>query len=186
MIAPGLVYMGKGGWKKLLAEAKKRELDYLIVFSIDVAKNTKTGYVSNDTKMNVYNVSSGELITSSKKLNNVTVYRAIQEGESASEEVEKALEPVWRFIDEKVALQEMPNLTRENVANRIAQLLTRDGELPLQQMAEIRAYYGRGLIDDEELAKAYDILAGDQGLVLVSGSQKERRNAVARWMPSEQ
>jgi hypothetical protein len=184
MLAPGLVYLGKDKWKDLLADAKKRGLDYLAVFSIDVNKNAKTGYVTNETKLNVYDVASGEMLIASKKLNNVNVFRASQSGDSPTKEVDKALDPVWKLIDDKLALQDLPNLTREQVAGRVAQLLASDSDQPLQELAEIRAYYGRGLMNDEELTKAYDMLVGDQGLVLITGSSKERRKAVDAWMPT--
>ena len=172
--------LGEGTVKELLEAAEDQGLDVMVLFDVNIKKNFKTGLVTNETKMVVYNVKKGDYFYKSKGINNVKVQIQRKEDEDEEDLVEAAFDKMFTALDENsetgLRMKEIPDaLTPENVKSYVTGLLSSEQFDRLPVLAEIKFFHHRGLITDEMLTKAYQHVLGElDGAKLAEGKPEER------------
>jgi hypothetical protein len=183
-LGAGIVMLGEGTAKELLEAAEDQGVDVLVLFDVNIKKNYKTGIVTNETKMIVYDVNKGEDLYKSKGINNVKVQIARKEEKEEEDLVEAAFEKMFTALDEDketgLRVTEIPDaLTPENVKGYVSSLLTSEQFDRLPLLAEIKFFHHRGLITDEMLTKAFQHVLGEMdGAKLAEGKPAERLTVI--------
>jgi hypothetical protein len=197
--AAGLKFLGKENAKDLLEAAASDGLDYVFIIKVNVkASGGRNGpqSVNNTCKVTLYDMkaefknSEGKVVPgkrvsfSSDSIVNQEVYAAKQKNSSSEKkEVSRQLERLWKNIDEKVALKEATGWTQEMAAKRVETLLKSASDQPLGALAEIRALHELGLLTADQYEQAFQIVGGEEGILLIGGTEEERRKAVDGWLP---
>jgi hypothetical protein len=180
-LAAGIVMLGEGTSKELLEAAEDQGLDVLVLFDVNIKKNYKTGLVTNETKMVVYDVKKAKGFYKCKGINNVKVQIARKEGMGDDEDiVEAAFEKMFTALDENqetgLKMKDIPDaLTPDNVKSYVTGLISSEQFDRLPVLAEIKFFHHRGLITDEMLTKAFQHVLGElDGAKLAEGKPVER------------
>jgi hypothetical protein len=186
-LAPGVVFLGVADAKDLKAQAKAAQLDVLCIFDVGVKPRVSRGAITiiNETSLAMYNMldaKNDEFETGT--LNNVRVQVLRQSGDDDG--VEAEMKKLFQYIDSTWRLTDLPpNLTEEGVLARLRPLITEPQENPLPILAEVRMYKTRGLLNDQNFAIACKGLIGEQAATtLASGTEEEKKQAIAKWIPS--
>ena len=185
MWRPGLEFVGEGSSGEMSELASTQQIDYLIHFDV-VLKQT-----GRQNQVFVQNVSRARLIDVSRR-KSLIVSKAIDSGEvrqmqsagrmpDPSAYVTEQMSNLWRAVDRETKLVPMPKLNSESVRRRIGQLIRSGGRRNLRTLSEIRLYQSLGLIDQAEVAKAFDIVGGSDALVLMCGPRQERLDMARTW-----
>ena len=189
-ILPGISFLGRDELPKLLEQAKEQNLQILLVFDVQVespAPNLKTGIVTTNTSVDLYNVQTGKRVHATQELSNVTVQltRESPRFQRKNDPVDVMVKDVLAAIDEKIKLKPMPaGLNPQNTLNRVTSLVSSQYENPLPVLTEIRYYNSRELLNDELLRKAYEHMLGkDAGKSLAAGSATKKQEAIQQWIP---
>jgi hypothetical protein len=181
-LLPGLVFVGQAAKKdELLKTAQEQELDVLLVIEVDVAENRRTGMITNNSKVLIYNVQTGEIYRESvtRLLNNIQVEREREKNGDRADAVDKALDPVFAFIDAQLTLGETPEVvTAEATSAHLPSLANEDPSRLLQRLNEIRFYRSRNLLNNEQLESSYQQIIGDEGRTLALGSAAQKKKAM--------
>ena len=189
-ILPGISFLGRKERAKLLEQAKEQNLQILLVFDVQVASpapNPKTGIVTTNTSVDLYDVQTGKKIHATQQLSNVTVQltRESPRFQRKNDPVDVMVEGIVTAIDERIKLKPMPaGLNPQNTLNRVTSLVSSQYENPLPVLTEIRYYNSRELLTDELLRKAYEHMLGkDAGKSLAEGSASKKQEAIQQWIP---
>ncbi len=180
-LAGGIVMLGEGTSKELLEAAEDQGLDVFVLFDVNIKKNYKTGVITNDTKMAVYDVKKAKVLYKGRGINNVKVQLARKEGMSDDDDiVEAAFEKMFTALDENdesgLKMKDIPDaLTPDNVKTYVTGLISSEQFDRLPVLAEIKFFHHRGLITDEMLTKAFQHVLGElDGAKLAEGKPAER------------
>ncbi|QDV69163.1 hypothetical protein Poly24_28780 [Rosistilla carotiformis] len=175
-VRPGLVYLGVNRPKELLEKAKQAGLDAFMQIDVSVTKNEVNGWVYNESSVRWVLVSTGRPIgRASKKINNKSVYQAMESRKlDPVEMVREDLVGAFKGGMDDLRLKPMPSLTPEMVKARVGSLIMSPPENPLEALAEVRMYASQGLLTDEQVALAFDLMMGDDGLILSNGPMEQR------------
>ncbi len=180
MWTPGVLFLGEGPSQETVKTAQQEGLDLLIHFDVAI-KTVREDDVENLSRCRVVHVATGKTIGVSKAFDGPEAERLVDfERTSEAEYVTEKLQNLLDIVDDKLAVTEMPKLSPEVAKRRVASLLTKSGDPPLRRLAEIRVYQSQGLIADEDVESAFQIIAGDDGLVLLYGPRDERIEIVRR------
>ena len=168
--------LGQGKTAELIKRAQAQELDVLVVLEVKVSENKKNGIIRNGTKIKLYNVATGEDFAEAAtgELVNVDVERA-RDKNSENDPVEKAFEKIFKFVDEKLVMSDLPDEAKlqESLAK-----VTAGKDRIMQRLNEIRFYRSRGLIDNDQLVASYTTLVGeDFAEKLAKGKASEKKEA---------
>ncbi len=175
-VAPGLEYLGSGHPKELLAKAKESGLDFFLQIDVSVTRSPATGTVNNDSGVRWVQVSTGRPVgRSTGKINNRTAYQAMTSRSiDPSSAVSKEVAALYGTNLDKIKLLPMPELTASQVVSRVGSLLTSSTAEPMEILAETRLYRALDLLSDEQVHFVFDLILGDDGLVLSAGPEDER------------
>ena len=186
-LAPGVVLLGQGTVKDLRKKAAEIGVDVVCIFTVNVTFSPRANTFRNDTVILIYDSDSTAVKEAykTKLLNNIAVQLERAQGDTDS--VTKEFEGLFKYIDANWLVGELPAaLQAEHVLNRLRGLLAESPDNPLPVLAEIRMYHARGLLEEKNLAIAYNRLLGDQlGKVLAAGTEEEKKKAVEKWLPKE-
>jgi hypothetical protein len=189
----GVRLLGEDSTKDLLKKAADEGVDVLVVYEVKVTENLKTKLITNDTRIAVYNVATGEQIERSKVLNNFEVQRfRAEEDKDEEDPVTVCLDRLFTALDGSpehggLKATDLPAGTKpEHVEGRVAAILA-DRNMPrLAALAEIKFFYHRGLVSDGLLEKSFQKLLGDaEGAKLASGKEEERIEVASTLIPRE-
>ena len=190
-LGAGVTLLGEGTSKELLGKAADLGIDVVVVFEVEVKENVKTRLITNETRMVVYDVASGESLEKSKSLNNITVQKFRDEKKDDEDPVTVTFDKFFAALDgdseHGLKVCEMPaELRPEHVESRVAAILESEDFERLPALAEIRFYCHRGLISDGLLEKSFQKVLGEaDGSKLASGTEAERAEVVSTLMPRE-
>lgn len=187
----GVTMLGKGETKDLLKKAADQGIDILAVFEVDVEENLRTKFVTNKTRLVVWDVAKGTELAKSGVFQNIQIQKQRAENPDGDDPVTVGFDKLFAVLDsdpgKTIKVQDVPTtLKREHVEGRIAALLANPPADRLAVLAEIRYFRHRGLISDGLLVKSYQELLGDEkGMKLATGSQKERLEVLEPLLPQE-
>jgi hypothetical protein len=177
---PGVVYLGRTTIQDAIDRARAADLDYLVLFEVRIEE--RRDGVQNTTRVRVLNVDLADslaeaLVGMSKRLSNTEVEKRNSSGNVDPKElVAEAVKPLFVAMDRKVKLASFPQLSAEQARDRIAQLLS-STEPEARILAEVQLYRHRGLLSDDDLLVAAEMLLGDDGIRLIAGSARVQREA---------
>jgi hypothetical protein len=184
-LLPGVVFLGVNDDKVLKQQAKDADLDVLVIFEVELKFNVRQRTIINETTVAIYNTLDDKRAAhETKKINNIQVQVARDNNDKdvAAEEMEE----LFKYIDSTWLMTDLPNLSEEQILDRLRPIITERQENPLPILAEIRMYRTRGLLQEQNYAIACKSLVGDQlALTLATGTEEEKKAALAPWLPSE-
>jgi len=189
-LVPGVTLVGLAPAKDLVKIAEQAGIDVLCVFNVAVTQIRRTGQISNNVEIQLYNVGDGKKTYTGGRLNNlaVQVERSKDTPPRGGDTVDKEIEKLFEEIDTKWKLVGLPSLQNpENVPLFQARWgqLQEPGQNPLAELAEIRMYHTRKLIQDSHLLTAYQSKTNDQsGTILATGTAEERKQVIQPWLPT--
>jgi hypothetical protein len=180
-ILPGLVMVGVGRREALLDRAREQELDVVVMFQVDVSENRRNGIINNTTRTVLYDVAKREPVkdTPARALNNMRVQND-REKRPDRDPVPEVAEQLFTFIDEHLAMRDMPKgINAENTLRRVGQLL--QSEAPVwERLNEVRFYRSRNLLSQSDLEKAFERMLGEKlGPQLARGNADKKKEAIA-------
>ncbi|XZE56333.1 hypothetical protein SH139x_002437 [Planctomycetaceae bacterium SH139] len=173
---PGMVYLGQLSYQDAVARANDSGLDFLLLFDVKVTERREE--VENTTRVRVINVANPDKVMGgSKKLSNTEVKNRNSNGKAEPRDmVVDVLKPLFDAIDREVKLAPFPRLTAEQARSRVGQLLSSNiSEVRL--LAEVQLYRSQGLLTDDDVLVASELVWGDDGLRLMAGSDSVQREA---------
>ena len=180
MWTPGIVVLGEGSSQEITKVAQEQGIDLLLHFDV-ILKPGPDETVQNLSRCRVVHVASGKAVGVSKAFDSAEAERLVDFERTTEEEyVADQLQNLLDIIDEKLAVSDMPPLTPEVAKRRVGALIGNPGTPPLRTLAEIRMYQARGLLDEADVESAFEIIAGDDGLVLLHGPLEQRLAVVRR------
>jgi hypothetical protein len=177
---PGIVYLGRREIRAAIAEAREAGLDYLILFEVKI--DQRRDDVENTTRARLLNLQRADslaeaMVGATKRLSSLDVANRNRSGNvDVREIVSGAVSPMFEAMDRTVKLTGLPALNEEQARGRVAQLLSSD-ESDVRILSEVQLYRHMGLLSDEDLLVASDMLLGDDGIRLIAGTEKVRRDA---------
>ncbi|WP_145353513.1 hypothetical protein [Roseimaritima multifibrata] len=172
---PGIVSLGEMSQLDALELAKKEGIQFLLHFDVSVQDK------KNRTMVRVLNVTTGDTVVVSKKMDNVEVYRLVQAERTTEREfVEEIISEMFTVIDEKCKVEPMIKLTPEIAKQRIAALLQEAPGFDFSGMAEVRLFQFLGLLQENEVAGALHLFGGDDALTMMYAMPERRREIVLR------
>ncbi len=179
---PGIMYYGEGESTDVVREAKLENVDVLLHFDIVLKPSRNEKYVQNLSRCRLIHVETGKSLGVSKGIDNFEAIRLAQKGLSDEREyVTGQLENLFLFLDRSVKTAPLPPLTAEIAKRRVGSLLASTSSNSLRTLAEIRLYQMQELITAEEAEAAFDILGGDEALLLLHAPLEERLKMARKW-----
>ncbi|MEM9587932.1 MAG: hypothetical protein AAGA03_11690 [Planctomycetota bacterium] len=175
MWAPGIIYLGEDSSTNTLVAAKKAGLDWLLHFDVG-ASPFGEDFVQNKSRCRLIHVASGRSVVVSKPCDNVEVERRARAGNpiDPAKYIKRQIANLSEMMDKYVDATPMPSLTREQALKRVASLFSGSQNDLMRSLAEVRMYQRQGLLTDADVEDAFQLIAGDDGLVLLYGSQEDK------------
>ncbi len=188
-LSHGVTMLGKGETKDLLKKAAEQRIDVLAVFEVSVDENIKTKFVTNKTRLVVWDVAKGVELAKTGTFQNIQIQKSRAEDPDGEDPVASGFDKLFAVLDsdpvKAIQVRDVPaELKREHVEGRVAALLADTQVDKLAALAEIKYFSHRGLISDGLLAKSFQQLLGDaNGSKLATGSEEERLEVLAALLP---
>ena len=205
-LAPGLIMLGTSSKRDgFLGRAKAHAVDILVVVEVRTKFVPTTGLKINDTKFTLYdlNVTPGKmerLGASSSPLNNNKVW-ALKEKSDDNDPVRDAVARVFQTASirvgdgkEKVTIGQyaklapFPNLDQGKVMNRLNSLVPESlaSGNPLRGLVELTYYRQKGWLPEKAYTDSVNKITESKiGETLLNGSEKERVEALAPFLPPQ-
>ena len=181
---PGVQLIGSGSRRVLSHVAQRSECDVVVIFEIEI-KITRSNQVHNTTVIKFFDAQSGRELTELPDLNNIKV-EYDRADRLKDDPVVEWFQRLKDFVDEEIALQNLPQLRPEDARARLEIMGASPSENPLPLLAETQLYFGLGLISEFEYREACQAITGKQeAAVLVDGADLEKQRFLERWIPSE-
>jgi hypothetical protein len=170
-LAQGISFIGVGNKEQLLERVKRDRAEVLLVFDVSSLIAGK-GLLNTAIELKLYDAVKGTELYKSQSVNNLQASFA----KGKKDPVGQALEGLFRYVEQQVRVQPMPQLRPEHAVGRVETLVSSTQLKPLSTLAEILYYYKQGLLSREQLTEYYGKLIGpDDGKDLALGSPEERK-----------
>lgn len=185
----GVVYLGQGNSDEMLVAAKKANLDLVLHFDV-VLKEGRNDTVQNVSRLRLLHVNapvdsqgrSKTILVTSKSMDSNEAEQFAGAGRMDEREyVDEQLSGVFSIIDRDIKVIDLPPISAETAKRRIATIMSGPEASSLRTLAEIRLYQARGLLSEPEVAAAFEIIGGSDGLLLLFGPTADRVEAARRW-----
>ena len=180
---PGLSMLGIGTQKELIERAREDGIDAVVIIDVKLRVNTSNGLVTNDSTLSLLAAKTQAKLHTTRKINNLDVQKARAAGKDDG--VDKELEGLVEAIDANLKMtDQLAGISAAAAARRVAALAAEKHENPLPVLAEMRLYHVKGLLEESALFAAYEeILGVDYGRQLATGTEEDKKKALARWLP---
>jgi len=185
----GIVNLGLGEVGPGRRNAVKEGVDVMIVVGITakIARvRAKEAQVQSTITLRVIDTMRNETLWTSKPVSSTA---AAKEQPAADGQVQTPafarglLRELFDFMDENLALVDMPTLTAEVVRERGATLAGAQYVNPLPTLLELRYYEFKKLLKPEENSAFFTKIVGaDEGPRLAMGPIEQRKEVVQRWL----
>lgn len=196
-VLPGVMMLGTGSLKDLQQRAKAHAIDVLVVVDVKVKVIPSNGQEHNDTKIYMWDTSGdspARVGRPSSTLNNIRVWMARQNNtDEEKDPVQNAVKSIFESTKEDgfmnvYKIREMPDLNQEQVMNRLKSLVDESVKLgnPMPGLVELTYYREKNLLPEKAYTDAINkITESEIGEVLLNGSEEEREEALAPFLPPE-
>jgi hypothetical protein len=190
MWQPGIVFLGEAvASDEILAVAKQANIDLVLHFDVILRKGRNEA-VQNLSRCRLLQVSppvdsqgrSRHLVVTSKAMDSNEAQQFAAAGRMDEREyVTEQLSTLFSIIDENVKVVDLPQLPAEVAKRRIGTIISGSDAKSLRTLAEIRFYQSKNLINESEVEAAFEIVGGQEGLLLLYGPTAERIETARRW-----
>ena len=182
-LAPGVQFIGIEPERKLIAAARKNEVDVLLVFNIEEKSASGGGALIREVSVSVIDVLSKKTLYKTKELNSRKV-QAAKIDIVADDPTPRVVDDFEEFIVAKFSPGPIPAIKPRSAANRVAKLAKTSDRNPLRSLAEIQLYRHMGLIDLPKQMAAYkSMLDETAALTLIGGSPDEKVKSIKGYLP---
>jgi hypothetical protein len=183
----GITMLAEGSTGKIVADARAKKVDVILMFNVKVSRNPRTKLVTNDVTTVLIDPTTGSRLPVPRlvKLSNMAVQKA-REDEKKKDPVESNLIALFAYISENIALQpSVPEtVTREERIDRVREILADENRDTLPALAEIAFYRHAQLFGDVEVESAFSkILDPERGAKLATGSTDDRTAVLKGLLP---
>jgi hypothetical protein len=177
----------EGSTGKMVADAREKKIDMILMFTVKVNRNPRTKLITNDVSAALIDPSNGSRFRVPRlvKLSNIAVQKA-RDDEKKKDPVESCVNALFDYIGENVALQsKLPEtVTRDERIERVQAILADEKRDTLAVLAEIAYYRHVKLFGDLEVESAFTkILDPEQGAKLATGSPEDRKEVLRSLLP---
>jgi hypothetical protein len=170
-----------GSSSDLLAEAKKRHADVIVVAKMDFKSAGGRG-LNPTLTFRIVDVQRGEELWKSKPLANDKILAGKKRGNDPSVAF---VDELFEWMDRNLKLKPMPKFTPESARKRAEKLVASPADDTLATVAELRYYQTAGLLTATEAERFYVPLLGeDQARQLASSDPVAKKKAIAKLLPS--
>lgn len=182
----GITMLPEGSTGQIVAAAKEKNVDVLLMFSVKVTRNPRTQLITNDVATSLINPATGSRISVPRltKISNIAVQKA-RDGDK-NDPVESNVEALFKFVGENLAVRsQLPEgVTREDRIERVRAILEDSNHDKLASLAEIAYYRHAQLFGDVEVQSAFSrILDEEQGIKLATGSAGDKIAVAKTLLP---
>ena len=178
---PGILYYGEGDSKDITKMAKADGIDILLHFDVYL-KPVRNEYVQNVSRCRLIRVTDGKSLVVSKGIDSVEAMAMARTGRGSERDyVMGQLESLLAIIDRYIVTTDLPKLTPEMAKRRVGSLLSGADAKSLRTLAEIRLYQMQQLLSAKEVATAFDIIGGEDALLMLYGPQSEKLAMARKW-----
>jgi hypothetical protein len=173
--------------------AQKEGVDVMLVAAVAAKIGRVRGkaepQVQSTVILKAVDVMRNETIWTSKSLSSTAA--TPQEPQAADQQqqnttptfVRGLLRELFDFVDEQLAVKEMPPLTPDVVRERGAALAEGEYNNPLPVLLELRYYEFKKLLKPEEISGFFaKIVGAEEGPRLATGPIEQRKEIVRRWL----
>jgi dienelactone hydrolase len=163
-----------------LKSAQAAGTDVLMSLIVTYVRGAPAG--STSLAVQLYNVETGEKLWESKPITNSQITGARRQGKNADADFASE---VLKFIDDKVVLRSVPELTAGVLKRRLDQIEEMQQTDPLEALLELRYLQMASRLDGAEARRRLvDILGEENANRLMSNEQDDRRKAIESLVPS--
>ena len=181
MWLPGIIYLGKGSSEEIIPQAQEKELDLLLHFDVSL-KPGRNDALQNISRCRLIIVKTGKTAGVTRPFDSREAATLADLGRSGEREyVEDQTVNFFAVLDRDVKCKEFPRLSASSAKSRVVSLMSGRNSRSLQTLAEIQLYRAQGLITDEEVEIAFDIVGGTDGMVLLHGPREDRLAVARKW-----
>lgn len=181
-LAPGVVFLGLGSSKELIARAKKEEVDALVIFAIKVEPLATK--VNNTTRLALYEFTKGSKLGESRPLKATAVEVFRKENEKGTDPVEELMQKFFTLVDNNFKLGDLPtSATPDKMILHAGKLAESKPGNKLPIMVAIAYYQDQGSLPADAIAAAYGKLTDETTGQQLVGSPDERKKAMADMLP---
>jgi hypothetical protein len=187
--AAGIVNLGMGEVGAGRRNASKESVDVMIIAAVTakIVRVRGNAQVQSTLTLRVIDVLRNETLWTSKPLSSSGAEKdqAAAEGPTtqAPPFARGLLRELFDYMDENLALVDMPPLTPEVVRERGASLAAAQYVNPLPTLLELRYYEFKKLLKPEEISTLFaKIVGADEGPRLATGPIEQRKEIVQRWL----
>lgn len=175
------LYLGSGELDRNVKVAQSNRLDLVIHFDI-LLKETRGDVVQNISRCRLVHVPSGKSLGVSRPIDSLELkQKSRSKGLSSRDYVNEQLSNLINIIDRQAKAMDMPQLTPEIARRRVGSLLSSGGGNSLRTLAEVRLYQSQGLLSEDEVMTAFDIVGGPEAMRLLFGSEEEKLEIARSW-----
>ncbi|MEM6473945.1 MAG: hypothetical protein AAF802_30620 [Planctomycetota bacterium] len=178
---PGIVYLGKGNSSETVKKARSKGLD--LMFHLDILLKPRTDdFTQNICRVRLIHVPTEKSLGVSKTVDSLEFNQQNRlKGTEARDFVSEQLTNLWGIVDRDALTMTMPQLTPEVAVRRIGSLLSTGGGKNLQTLAEVRLFQSQGLLSEDQVLQAFDIVGGEEAIQLLYSSQDRKVQIVHDW-----
>lgn len=175
------LYLGDGELAKNVKVAQANKLDLIIHFDV-LLKETRGDVVQNISRCRLVHVPSGKSLGVSRPIDSLELkQKSRAKGLSARDYIGGQLSNLIGIIDRQAKAMDMPQLTPEIARKRVGSLLSSGGGNSLRTLAEVRLYQSQGLLSEDEVMTAFDIVGGPEAIRLLFGTDEEKLEIARSW-----
>lgn len=178
----GIQYLGEMESADISAKAARQHgIDFVLHFDIFL-KESRDGNVQNVSRCRLMSVAAAKSMGVSKGIDS---YEAVSQARAGRmdhrEYVKEQLSALLGIIDRQIKTVALPTLSPEIAKRRIASMLASNNANSLRSLAEIRLYQRQGSITAEEAETAFDIVGGEDALLMMHGPAEQKLEVAREW-----
>ncbi|MGB7347036.1 MAG: hypothetical protein WBD20_22620 [Pirellulaceae bacterium] len=179
---PGLMFFGQTESKEAIEAARLDQVDFLLHFDV-ILKVNRNQQTQNISRCRLISTATGKSLTVSKPMDSLEVSQLVRAGRTSEQSyVEEQLANLFMVIDRDIKTTEMPKLTAEIAKKRVGTILSASPENRLRALSEVRLYQTQELLTVEDVATAFEILGGEEGLALLYGPLEQKMSIAREWV----
>ena len=181
MWKPGISFFGEVDMADSAVKMAKGEgVD--IVFHFDIYLKAVRGSGQNTSRCRLMHVASGKSLGVTKGIDSAEAVKFARSGKYDHREyVQNQMASLWLITDRSLMTSAMPALTAPSAKQRVAVLLSTAKRNSLAALAEIRYYQLQGLLTEAEVEQAFDVVGGDDAMMILYGPPEEKLAIVRQW-----
>ena len=185
IVCPGVECLGAGGIGTVARLADLREVDVLILFSVQDRKVSRGNAVNKHVSLKCIDVANRKSLYESATISYAHRANTRTVDLLYKDPVDSTLAAIDRLIEAKLTPKPLPRALRARHAAARVETLVRGRQLnKLRSAAEVNLYHELELLSMKQTLDAYNVLIGEEaGLTLLAGDLHQRAKVLANLQP---